>query len=215
MIFEEFNQYSEDLLLAQYDVSDIIAHELTKGEVREDFLSDILKSRFDPKPTFYKGALSDGTTQSGQVDLMLCKPNSQIYRLGSQAIINLDDCLCAIEVKGNAIGNDIKEFNEKITEIKLMQAVDFPLCGIFCYQVKLKERTILKRFGYNFDAATNTFYDDDSLNIVYSEIDFFVSIETDKSIFLRKNVDGKFLRMSQYPIITNVFSLIHSLISTR
>ena len=38
MKFAEFDQYSEDLLMAQYDVSDIISHELMKGEIREDFL---------------------------------------------------------------------------------------------------------------------------------------------------------------------------------
>lgn len=58
-MFAEFNQYSENLLLAQYDVSEIIEHELMKGEVREDFLIDVLKSRFEPNPAIIKPKLSD------------------------------------------------------------------------------------------------------------------------------------------------------------
>ena len=43
-LFAEFDLYSENLLMAQYEVSDIISHELTKGEIREDFLISVLKS---------------------------------------------------------------------------------------------------------------------------------------------------------------------------
>ena len=72
MIFNEFDQYSQNLLLAQYDIAEIIQHELTKGEVREDFLIQVLQSRFEPPPTFHKGTVSDGGNQAGQIDIMLC-----------------------------------------------------------------------------------------------------------------------------------------------
>lgn len=49
MKFTEFDQYSEDMLTAQYDVSEIISHELMKGEVREDFLISTLESCSEPK----------------------------------------------------------------------------------------------------------------------------------------------------------------------
>jgi hypothetical protein len=61
MKFAEFDQYSEDLLMAQYDVSEIISHELMKGEIREDFLINTLASCSDPRPYFVKGTLSDET----------------------------------------------------------------------------------------------------------------------------------------------------------
>jgi len=34
--FDEFDEYIEKLLLVQFDASEIIKHNLTKGEVRED-----------------------------------------------------------------------------------------------------------------------------------------------------------------------------------
>ena len=60
MRFDEFDQYSENMLMAQYDVSDIISHELMKGEVREDFLISTLESCSEPKPCLVKGTVSDG-----------------------------------------------------------------------------------------------------------------------------------------------------------
>ncbi len=213
MIFNEFNQYSENLLLAQYDVSNIIKHELIKGEVREDFLIDVLKSRFTPAPSFFKGTISDGTVQAGQIDIMLCKPNTQIFKLGSQVIINPDTCLCLIEVKGNARGNDIREFNSKISKIKNMKAAEYPLFGIFCYKVNLLPKTILNRFGFTFSEKMDT-YHDDGRQITYPEIDFFVSLDEREPLFLRKKPDGRFVQLVKFPIIQNVFELIQSLIST-
>ena len=37
MMVDELDQYSENMLMAQYEISNIIQHELMKGEVREDF----------------------------------------------------------------------------------------------------------------------------------------------------------------------------------
>jgi len=213
VIFNEFNQYSENLLLAQYDVSDIIQHELTKGEVREDFLIDILKSRFEPAPNFHKGTISDGNIQAGQIDIMLCRTNTEIFRLGSQAIIRPDNCLCLIEVKGNARGNDIRDFNSRISKIKNMNATHYPLCGIFCYKVNLQPKTILNRFGFAFTKKMDTWYDD-GRQIVYPEIDFFVSLDERQHLFLRKKYNGRFVQLVNFPIIQNVFDLIQSLIST-
>ena len=212
-MFNEFNQYSENLLLAQYDVSDIIKHEVIKGEVREDFLIDVLKSRFTPAPSFHKGTISDGTIQAGQIDIMLCKPNTQIYKLGSQVIISPDNCLCLIEVKGNARGNDIRDFNSKVSKIKDMNATHYPLFGMFCYKVNLKPKTILNRFGFTFNEEMDICYDDGQ-QITYPEIDFFVSLDERRHLFLRKKFDGRFVRLVNFPIIQNIFDLIQSLIST-
>ena len=65
MKFAEFDQYSEDMLMAQYDISEIISHELMKGEVREDFLISTLESCSEPKPFLVKGTLSDGAADAG------------------------------------------------------------------------------------------------------------------------------------------------------
>jgi len=216
MIFDEFDQYSQNLLLAQYDIAEIIQHELTKGEVREDFLIHILRSRFEPFPVFHKGTVSDGNHQAGQIDLMLCRPNCQIVRLGNQAILRPEDCLCLIEVKGNATGNDIRTFDERVQLIKQMQADCYPLCGIFCYKVELQEKTIMNRFGFDLNAETQVYYKDENepREIAYPNIDFFVSLDERCHILLRKNIDGRFIRILDYPVLKTVYKIIGSLIKT-
>jgi len=216
MLFDVFDKYSEDLLLAQYKIADIFDHELTKGEIREDFLIYILKSRFEPPPSFHKGTISDGTNQAGQIDLMLCRPNCQIVRLGKSAILRPEDCLFLLEIKGNATGNDIKEFDNRVQRIKSMNAPNFPLFGIFCYKVDLKGVTILNRFGYYYDANTNSFYDDTKhpREITYNNIDMFISLDSECPVFLRKMNNGRFTRIFDYPIIKNVFQVVSSLIQT-
>jgi hypothetical protein len=216
MLFDEFDQYSQDLLLSQYDIAEIIQHELTKGEVREDFLIHILQSRFEPSPTFYKGTISDGNHQAGQLDLMLCRPNCQIVRMGGQAILRPEDCLCLIEVKGNATGNDLRVFDERIQRIKAMEAESFPLCGIFCYKVELQEKTIMNRFGFDLNAETGVYYNDENepREIAYPNIDFFVSLDERGHLFLRKNTDGRFIKLLDYPVLKAVYRVIGSLIKT-
>ena len=43
---DQYDVYTERLLLSQYDISDIFEHEATKGTVREDFLIHLLNQRY-------------------------------------------------------------------------------------------------------------------------------------------------------------------------
>jgi hypothetical protein len=214
MFFQEFYQYSQNLLLAQYNVAEIINHELTRGEVREDFLIQVLQAQFVPRPQFHKGTISDGQTDAGQIDIMLCRPHREIFQLGNQIMIRPDDCLCAIEVKGNARGNDLQRFDERAQRIKAMRAATFPLCGIFCYRIELQERTILNRFGFSFNAETQSYFDDEGRVIAYPNTDFFVSLDEACPLFLRQLENGRFTRIFEFPILRNVFQIIGSLIRT-
>ena len=112
MKFAEFDQYSEDLLMAQYDVSEIITHQLMKGEVREDFLISTLESCSDPKPKLVKGTISDGQHDAGQLDIILCRPFAHLRHIGTQCFVEKNDALCVIEVKGNCTGRDLKKADE-------------------------------------------------------------------------------------------------------
>ena len=93
MKFAESDQYSEDLLMAQYDVSEIITHELMKGEVREDFLITTLESCSDPKPKLVKGTISDGRDDAGQLDIILCRPYAHLRHMGAQCFVAKNDAL--------------------------------------------------------------------------------------------------------------------------
>jgi hypothetical protein len=224
MRFDEFDQYSENMLMAQYDVSDIISHELMKGEVREDFLISTLESCSDPKPILVKGTISDGVLDAGQLDIILCRSHAHIRRMGTQCYVEKNDCLCVIEVKGNCTGKDLKKAEQKARVIRDMRGENTPLYGVICYKAALEEKTILNRFGYTFEAASGTFFDAASIphedpdnwrNLEYPTLDFFGCLEEDKKIYLRKyeRPDGvcRFIRIMEYPLIKHIFQLVRSL----
>lgn len=224
MKFAEFDQYSENLLMAQYEVAEIISHELMKGEVREDFLITTLESCSDPKPRFTKGTLSDGNNDAGQLDIILCRPHSHLRRLGTQCFVSKDDALCVIEVKGNCTGRDLQKAMLQASKIRGLQGQSTPLYGVVCYKLALELKTIMNRFGYSFDSTNNTFFDNATIpneleanwqSILYPDIDFFVSLDETKKIFLRKYeiAPGKyrFIRSVESPLIKELFSMTRSL----
>ena len=224
MKFDEFDQYSEDMLMAQYDVSEIISHELMKGEVREDFLISTLESCSDPKPKLVKGTISDGTDDAGQLDIILCRPFAHLRVVGSQCFVLKDDALCVIEVKGNCTGRDLARAEAKAKTIQNLQGQRSPLYGVVCYKAALEQKTIMSRFGYSFDSGTKTYFDNATIpneaasdwrKIDYPNLDFFVSLEDDKKVFLRRyEVEpGKyrFIRTVRAPLIKELFSMMRSL----
>lgn len=224
MKFAEFDQYSEDLLMAQYDVSEIITHELMKGEIREDFLITTLESCSDPKPKLVKGTISDGQDDAGQLDIILCRPHAHIRQIGSQCLVEKNDALCVIEVKGNCTGTDLKKAEKKAGEIQNLNGEYSPQYGLICYKVALKMKTIMRRFGFSYDKANRKYLDnavDPNENepnwnkIDYPKLDFFVSLEEDKKLFLRKyeKNSGKFRfsKTIQSPLIKELFLMTRNL----
>lgn len=224
MKFAEFDQYSEDMLMAQYDVSEIISHELMKGEIREDFLITTLESCSEPPPCLVKGTLSDGDNDAGQLDIILCRPNSHLRKLGTQYFVSKDDALCVIEVKGNCTGKDLKKAAIKSVRIRSLQGQTTPLYGVICYKAALEEKTIMNRFGYSFDRANRTYYDNATIpkeaeadwrKIEYPDLDFFVSLEEGKKLFLRKYEilpeKYRFVRSFRSPLIQELFSMMRGL----
>lgn len=222
--FDEFDQYSEDMLMAQCDISEIISHELSKGEVREDFLISTLEACSEPKPIFIKGTLSDGNNDAGQLDIVLCRPYSHLRRLGNQCYVRKSDALCVIEVKGNCTGRDLQRAESKALAIRRLRGEQGPLYGVVSYKVSLEEKTVMKRFGYSHDRETNTYYDKATLpnepevnwdNFEYPNLDFFVSLEMGKKIFLRKYEvkpnKERYFRSASNPLIKDLFSMVRSL----
>ena len=224
MRFAEFDQYSEDLLLAHYSVSEIISNQLMKGEVREDFLKATLESCNMPSLSLLKGTLSDGVADAGQLDLILCRPNSHPRRIGGQWLVEKDDALCVIEVKGNCTGRDLARANLKAQQISEIDGNTAPVYGVMAYRTQLTEKTILNRFGWQYDQESHTYFDNATMpnespenwqTINYPNLDFFLSLEEDKKLFLRKAElqPGifRFIRNVSPPIIRDAFLMLRSL----
>lgn len=153
-----------------------------------------------------------------------CPPSLGIRKLGQQCFVAKEDALCVIEVKGNCTGKDLKKAVKKADTIKKLKGKTTPLYGVICYKVALDIKTIMKRFGYSLDSANNTYYDSATIpketkanwaKIRYPELDFFVSVEGGKKLFLRRYEHSpsvyRFARGVRSPLIQEVFSMIRGL----
>jgi hypothetical protein len=144
--------------------------------------------------------------------------------VGAQYFVDKKDALCVFEVKGNCTATDLKRASRQSQKVRALQGASSPLYGVVCYRVAVSERTIMRRFGHAFHKATNTYIDNATIpkelesnwnQIDYPELDFFVSLESGKKIFLRRYElsPGKFryIRDVSDPLIKSLFALVRSL----
>jgi hypothetical protein len=229
--FEQYHHYSQNLLLAQHEVSEIIKHSLTRGEVREDFIIDYLcRSIQGCKEHLKRGFINlGGDEQSGQADILLIKKFAEKIDLGNRGnvIINPVDCLMAVEVKSTLTGTYLNDFNTEAKRIK--EKNPDVVCGMFAYKSELENKTIMKRFGYDYDEETSTYYDveKDPLPTFYPYIDFILLLdkleETESEedlelqggnqLYLSKATDGlRYFNGTYNPVVRNLVSLVKSLL---
>jgi len=214
---EIFAQYYEDLLRAQYRVSEELVKDqhLSCGTIREEFLREILiKKR--PSINITKGFVKKGGERSGECDQIFHHQDSPIDTIGGQLFIKPEHCKLVLEIKSNATGDDIKKTNKNFEKIKTIDPDVKPLCGLFCYNTTLQKKTILNRFGWTYDKDLEGWKENPVLNIEYPHIDFIVCVAcleedeecTDKQFFLiRECESGRYLLRSEYPIIKNFFGV--------
>lgn len=230
--FEQYHHYSQNLLLAQHEVSEIIKHTLTRGEVREDFIIQYLTKSIQNCQAFLKrGFINLGEVdQSGQADLLLVKEYAEIIDLGNRGniIVNPEDCLMMVEVKSTLTGTYLNELNVEAQRIKA--ANPNIVCGMFAYKSELEKKTIMKRCGYDFDFDTKTYFDskDEPSPIFYPYIDFILlldKVEGDESeedlelqgrnqLFMRKGleINDRYFKGTYDPVIRNLVGLVRSLL---
>jgi hypothetical protein len=228
--FEQYHNYSQNLLLAQHEVSEIIKHSLTRGEVREDFIIEYLnKSIQNCKEHLKRGFINLGEdVQSGQADILLIKKFAETIDLGNRGnvIVNPEDCLMVIEVKSTMTGTYLNDFNTEAQRIK--EANPNVVCGMFAYKADLEKQTIMKRCGYDYDSGTKTFFDSttDPLPTWYPFVDFILLLDKleeneeedlemqgQNQLFLRKAIDGERYYVGTFnPVVRNLVGLVRSLL---
>lgn len=214
-----FAQYYEDLLRAQYRVSEAVQQMLPRGTIREDFLRDaVLKRR--PSLRGNKGFVAKNNTQSGECDLILYNSTATVTPMGDQIFIEPEHCKLILEVKSNATGNDLRKTNENFDTIKTIDSDYQPKCGLFCYNTQLLIGTIFRRFGYVFDSDVESWNEDQSLRLWYPNIDFMISIACteedatclEKQLFIIKDdSSGRFILSAEYPVIKDFFGITDNL----
>lgn len=230
--FEQYHHYSQNLLLAQHEVSGIIKHNLTRGEVREDFIIQYLTKSIQGCAEFLKrGFINLGEAeQSGQADILLVKRFAELVDIGNRdnVIVNPDDCLMVIEVKSTLTGTYLNAFN---TEAKIIKEPNpSVVCGMFAYKSELEKKTIMKRCGHNYNSETKTYFDSVKVPLptFYPYIDFILLLdkveehETEEDLeiqgrnqlFMRKSVeiDARYFKGTYAPVIRNLVGLVRSLL---
>ena len=100
-------------------------------------------------------------------------------QFGNKAIMKVEDCKIVCEVKSNATGLDFRKANDSAETIKNLNPDQHPIYGMFCYQTKLQKNTIFNRFGYKYDKDYEAYFEDESLELKYPNIDFVISIKDD------------------------------------
>lgn len=230
--FEQYHHYSQNLLLAQHEVSEIIKHSLTRGEVREDFIIQYLNKSIQGCEGFLKrGFINLGEEeQSGQSDILLVKSFAELIDLGTRGnvIVNPEDCLMMIEVKSTLTGPYLNDLNVEAQRIKA--ANSNIVCGMFAYKSEMEKKTIMKRCGHDYDSETQTYFDSvrEPSPIFYPYIDFILlldKVEEDGSeenlemqgrnlLYLRKGLEfeSRYFKGTYDPIIRNLVGLVRSLL---
>jgi len=212
-------QYYEDLLRAQYRVSEFVQQHLPRGTIREDFLRDLILKRKESLRG-KKGIVAMNGIQSGECDLIFYDASATINPMGDQIMIEPRHCKLVLEVKSNATGNEIKKTNKNFEKIKMIDPDTKPLCGLFCYNTAIEKKTILNRFGWTYDKDLESWKEDTALSIKYPYIDFIVCIACleedekcmEKQFFLIKDSEsGRYILRSEYPIIKNFFGVTDNL----
>lgn len=212
-------QYNEDLLRAQYRVSEIVQQNLPRGTIREDFLRDIVLKRKESLRG-RKGMVLKNGAQSGECDLIFHEVSATTTPLGDQILIEPQHCKLILEVKSNATGTDIKKTNENFERIKSIDSNSKPLCGLFCYNTVLEKKTILNRFGWSYDNELESWMKNQGLNIKYPHIDFIICIAClaedevciEKQFFIMKDeILGRYVLRLEFPIIKNFFAVTDNL----
>lgn len=205
---EQIDLYYQNLLVLQFQASDDISHNPTKGTMREEFIKGMIESNF-PNIKLGKGILTKASWESTQIDLFKIKPNARIDKIGGQNITELDDCMLIMEIKSDATSDDIIAFNDISKTIKSF--IPEILCGMFCYNISLKSENLLKRFGFKYEKPPLDFYIPGKNPIVYSNIDFIFTLEAKKEsespYLVVKDIERKYTVVKNNPVIKNFLNI--------
>ena len=89
-IVDELNFYDEKMLRLQYEISECFSHQLTKGEIREEFIKEYIKNKTG-NDKILKGAIYKGVKESTQLDMIICNNNVIYNKCGSHYLIDAED----------------------------------------------------------------------------------------------------------------------------
>lgn len=202
---EEIDAYLESLLILQYNASDFIKHKLTKGELREDFIKQVLEKEYGHL-TIVNGTLIQDRWQSSQADFIHLKTDA---RIGSFRTFEINDCKLFMEIKSDAKKSEFVALNSTAIDIK--SRCKSIKVGMLCYTTNAKPHTVLKSFGFKFDKEIEGYNSYDESIDLYPNIDFMYSLNVSEDnlspYFIMRDMWGKNNLYIKPPVINNFFNL--------
>lgn len=219
--FDEFDEYIEKLLLVQFDASEKIKHNLTKGEVREDFLKEEVNKKF-AHICYHKGFIVENEKeyQSGQLDIIITGNDARIRKYGDQSMVDIRDSRIVLEVKSCATTADLKKLDQVDREIKSHSDTPQSIrIGMFCYSYTIQETNKLKKIGFRYDKELDGYFDDISIEKDFPNIDFVLALagnksdgEESKDFFLIKDIySNRFVLKKKEPVSKDFFMLFSNM----
>ncbi|MEO6037157.1 MAG: DUF6602 domain-containing protein [Saprospiraceae bacterium] len=219
---EQYMEYCETLLMAQFNVSKLIDHPRWQGDVREEFLMDLVTKLFNGACKLEKGFLYvDADTHDQDMDIFVRRKNAVGHPFGQASGMSPEDTHLIIEVKSTAEKDHLAELNDKIDKIQQQCEQERPYVGMFCYKMGFAKQNMLRWFGYRYDRAGKMYVKDDSLTLEYPFIDFFICIDrTDKAaaanqVFIQKNNqhDGTYILSYNYPLMNDFVRMLQGILN--
>ena len=212
-ILQQQSMYYQELLVAQHKVSRIIEHQLSKGELREQFVKDIVCKHYRHL-SFHKGILVVDNWQSPQIDFIWLIPDSGIGMLG---MFRADECKLFMEIKSEAKKDEIKYFNDYTCTIKKLCPKANIKAGMFCYSTQVSRQIILKDFGFKYDRNIRAYKAYDKAVDLYRSIDFVYVLDLKSSVkhpyFIMRDIFGNNSLFFDDPVIDYFLKLFKGEVS--
>lgn len=175
---EALYSYIDDLLRLQSSAVEKHNHNGVLGAIREEFVHSEIAQRIDEiKGRLHKGEIYSGSENLGQHDLILRRKGVDNPTIGGHVRIDLNNVAAVVEVKSNAKLAEITKFDQLSAKLKSISPSI--VCGMFCYKINGKVKTVFERAGFSFDKEFQTFTPN-TAQLKYKNMDFLLSLEDEE-----------------------------------
>lgn len=219
MAATEIWDYYQQILLAQYSVSDKFNNKLVRGEAREDFLKYLIGKSIK-KVELLKGCVTSDRDQTGQCDCIVIDSYASRHELGGQTMVDVKACKAVIEIKSRLTLRDLRKAESDALKLKKLSSSVCPRYGVFTYHLRSNKNTILSKFGIFYDEDLDSYqYDMPSNKSEFHELDFVAcisiaevdGIEDRNDFFITKDRVHNSYSPIFGPVMKNLFTIIEEL----
>jgi hypothetical protein len=194
-----YNKYIEKLLNDNFEASELLQHELTKGLVREKFIREQINNQFGGNVNCVSGVLTVQKVKERieykQCDLVIFNHIVRRREIGTEYLIDPKDALLIADVKSSLRAQDLREWDVIAGKIqkraKKEEWINPVQVGLICYRYRSESyRTFLRNFGFMYDNETDSYVYRNSAKQIKNLDYLFVlhNTEDDKRLLIRRNI---------------------------